>query len=139
MNGLRTYLATLLLCLGSALPAAETVTPSDDSLMLAACRGRYTALLEHAWLMQHNVEAVRMRRDLFAAMQAALLHDAPERFRLERHLLSFRIEQKRAAAHLLTTARFGTDDRRAHHALGRITQQLRQCDRLVIGLASFGA
>ncbi|MGP6086610.1 hypothetical protein [Antarctobacter jejuensis] len=136
---MRRYLATLLLFLGSALPAAENAAPSDEALMLSACRGRYTALLEHAWLMQDNIEAVRMRRDLFAAMQTALLRDAPEQFRMERALLSFRIAQKRVAANLLNTARFHTDQRRARYALGQITQQLKQCDRLVIGLAPLGA
>ncbi len=138
MNGLRTNLATLFLLLGSALSAAETVTPSDEALMLSACRGRYSALLEHAWLMQGNIEAVRMRRNLFAAMQTALLLDAPDRVRLERKLLSFRIAQKRAAANLLNTARFNADKRRAGYALGQITQKLRQCDRVVIGLAPLG-
>ena len=109
MNGLRTYLATLLLAFGSALQAADTASPSDEALMLAACQARYTAVLEHAWLMQGDTEAAAMRRDLFAAMLEAALHDAPDQHRIKRHLISFRISQKHAASGLLDTARFGTD------------------------------
>lgn len=139
MNGLRTYFATLLLAFGSALQAADTASPSDEALMLAACQARYTAVLEHAWLMQGDTEAAAMRRDLFAAMLEAALHDAPDQHRIKRHLISFRISQKHAASGLLDTARFGTDRRRSRIALGMISQQLSACDRLVIGRMLLGA
>lgn len=139
MNGLRTNLATLVLFLGSAVLADETPSPSEEALTLAACRARYTAVLEHAWLMQDNVEAARMRRDLFAAMLDAVINAAPDRRQIERQLLTFRIRQKRAATDLLMTARFGTDDRRARFALNQIKRQLTLCDRLVIGVPGFGA
>lgn len=138
MNGLRTYLAALLLAFGSALHAANTASPSEEALTLAACQARYTAVLEHAWLMHGDTEAAAMRRDLFAAMLAAL-HDAPDRHRVKRQLISFRIAQKHAASGLLDTARFGTDPRRSRIALGVISQQLSACDRLVIGRIPLGA
>ncbi|WP_167647249.1 hypothetical protein [Mameliella alba] len=139
MNGLRTYLAALLLAFGSALHAANTASPSEEALTLAACQARYTAVLEHAWLMHGDTEAAAMRRDLFAAMLAAALHDAPDQNQIKRQLISFRIAQKHAASGLLDTARFGTDPRRSRIALGVISQQLSACDRLVIGRIPPGA
>ena len=139
MNGLRRYLATLLLTFGSALQAAGTATPSDEALTLAACQARYTAVLEHAWLMQGDIEAAEMRRDLFAAMLGALMRAAPNRHSLERQLMTHRITQKHAAGALLETARFGTDPRRMRIALGLATRQLAACDRLLIGRMPLGA
>ncbi|MBY6116272.1 hypothetical protein KUW09_19450 [Mameliella alba] len=101
--------------------------------MLAACQARYTAVLEHAWLMQGDTEAAAMRRDFFAAMQSALTRNIPHRHDIERQLLTFRIAQKHAASDLLTTARFGSDARRARIALSLVSRQLAECDWLVIG------
>lgn len=139
MKRLRSSLATLLLSFGSALHAANAVTPSDEALMLATCQARYTAVLEHTWLMRGDPAAARMRRDLFAAMLDATVRNAPDTSQLEHKLLLHKISQKRAASALLNTAWFGTDPRRSRIALGLITGHLASCDNVLIGRAPIGA
>jgi len=139
MNSLHRYVLLGLVCLAPVPPAKAEPAPSDEAMTLAACRGRYTAVLEHAWLMNDNIEAARMRRDLFAAMLDAQTRPDPNRHQLERQLLSQRITQKQAMSHLLNNARFASDPRRAQHALKLVSQRLATCDRLVVGRAAFGA
>ena len=139
MNGTGTLFALCLLCLAPPLPAAADSPPSAEAVALAACRGRYTAALEDAWLVGINVEAIRMRRDLFAAMLDALTGDTAATASMNRHLLSQRIAQKNAAARLLDAARFGADPRRARHARILIAQQLATCDGLLLDRTRIGA
>lgn len=138
MNALRTLLV-LILSWAAAPLVADAPRPTEEALTLATCHGRYAAVLEHAWLMQDNIEAARLRRDLFAAMLEALTRDASDGPALEGALLNFRLTEKQATAHLLTTARFGTDPRRARMAAGLLGRQLDACDRLVMGRLALGS
>ncbi|SMX43552.1 hypothetical protein [Maliponia aquimaris] len=139
MNALRTLLV-LILSWAACPGVADAPQPTDEALTLAACHGRYSAVLEHAWLMQDDTEvAARLRRDLFAAMLDALTRDGSDGPALEGALLNFRLTEKQATIHLLTTARFGTDPRRARHAATLLGRQLDACDRLVMRRLALGS
>jgi hypothetical protein len=132
MNGFARYIALLVVCMASAPLTAARAGSSDQAMDLTACRARYTAVLEHSWLVGGNTDAMRMRRDMFAALVDALTPDATQGTELERRLLHFRVQQKHVAAQLLTTARFGTDPRRARYALSTIVRQMQACDRMLM-------
>lgn len=74
-----------------------------------------------------------MRRDIVTGMLDALTASVIDTPEIRRHLLSQRIQDKQMITSLLTTARFGTDPRRARLARTMLAQQLSTCDGLLIG------
>ncbi len=72
---------------------------------MAGCAGRYSAEVEHAWLMQDTRSAtVEKQRENFVA-----LLDAMTTRTARQELLHHRIDAKHAQANLLKLATFGTN------------------------------
>ena len=118
MSVLRTLLAVLI-----ALPLpgqAHENTPAAD---FAKCAGRYSAELEHAWLIQdeHQDELERRRLTFIDLLNASTPPDQ------RGHVLNLRIEAKVAHASLLTQATFSQDRNRADWAVCRARYEIAHC------------
>lgn len=89
------------------LPALAA--PSDLTISMAGCVGRFSAELEHAWLMRDAQSAVLedQRAEFLAILEAITSPDA------KTAIMAHRIEAKNAHAQLLSVATFGSDVRRS--------------------------
>lgn len=112
----------------ASLLAVPVRAGEDLPRVFANCAGQYSAMMEHAWLMQDP------RADEFAGRRASFLSlleataDATDPLALSR-----RIEAKAAQASLLREAAFGTDADRAKWASHRAEAQLATCKLLLLG------
>lgn len=89
----------------------------------AVCAGRYSAEMEHAWLMHDRDTAeVTHRRQQFVDLVAAFV--APED---RRESLAYRINAKLAHARLLTQATFSQDEGQSVWAKKRARFQIAMC------------
>ena len=128
MSALRTILvaaaATLTALPGGALP----LTASERALAFAACAGRYSAEMEHLWLVAPADSAVpAARRDTFLGLLDAVVTDAMARG-LPPHLpLATRIEEKAAQAALLQRAAFHLDPVAADAARAAAERRIAAC------------
>lgn len=125
MGRMKTILITLCISLGGggAASAAE-----DVSKLFAACAGRYSAEIEHAWLVGTvETAAFETRRSEFVTLVEAT---APPKG--ARHLLNHRIEAKFAQAKLLSLAMQQNDRRRARLARQLATAHLKACALLLL-------
>jgi len=107
MSGLK----SLALCgLVSGLFGLPTLAASSDlTISMAGCAGRFSAELEHAWLMRDaQSAALEDQRAEFLAILDAIT--SPE---TKAAVLAHRIETKKAHAELLSLATFGSDVRRS--------------------------
>jgi len=103
MSGLKTFLVLLIV-----LPMPGRAAEDPLVSVFAACAGRFSAELEHAWLMQDE-RAFEFEHRL--AQFIDLLNATVPRDR-QRHALYLRIEAKMAHAQLLSQASFsGNADR----------------------------
>lgn len=120
MGGLRT-IALILSLLSGGQPARA----ADDPLrLLAGCAGRYSATVEHLWLVDGRAaDAARVRRDVFVGMVAAF--PAPQ----AAMALHWRVETKAAHRALLDRGLFGPDAGAARRA----ADWLAFCDSLLPG------
>ncbi len=139
MTDLRSTLLGAALVTFSALPpatasATEVAAPSEYALTLATCHGRYSALLEASWLSGHMTEAVRLRRDLLAAMSNALVAAETMPRPLWLALLNHRVSVKSQTKTLLSTAEFSADPRRKRLATAQVHRLITACDGFLIGL-----
>ena len=103
--------------------SAFAQTPATDPLYLfATCTGRFSALIEHQWLLSDPAsdQTDHLRRDMIDLMEAAL-PDTPDP-----RVMQWRLEAKVAAATLLQRADFGPT--KAQQATAR-----RQFDALIGG------
>lgn len=123
MGVLKTLLCLGLLVASAALPArAQPEIASDRALLFAACAGRYSATMEHAWLMGQDGAEARDRRAVFVDLLEALQPQAVAQGLTGPALLQARIAAKAAQARLLNLASFHTEpgqQRRAHAAARR--------------------
>ncbi|WP_281995606.1 hypothetical protein [Ruegeria faecimaris] len=118
MSSLKTFLV-LLLILPKQSPAA------DDPLMssFAACAGRFSAELEHAWLMNDDrTDQIAHRRAQFIDLLNTTVPDDQRR-----HALHLRIDAKMAHAKLLSAARFSHDADRSKWAVRRARAEIDYC------------
>ncbi len=109
----------LLLFLPMPSPAA------DDPLVssFAACAGRFSAELEHAWLMNDDrIDEIAHRRAQFIDFLGAMVPDDQRR-----HALHLRIDAKVAHAQLLTAASFSGDADRSRWAMLRAKSEIDYC------------
>lgn len=121
--------ALLAACLLPAGLAAQDVSLQD----LAACEARYTAVVQHGWLMQEETTgAAALRRALFAAMAAALAEPAAGAPAPARAALAPKLAERRAMVSLLDASRFAPDARRRAIARGLVARRLRACDGLIL-------
>lgn len=95
----------------------------------AECAGRFSAEMEHAWLMNDPAA------DHFAANRASFVDLATASMGPDqgRAVLSHRIDVKLAHAALLQQATFGTSRARAQSAKNMAARQLTACKSLLLG------
>ena len=135
MGGLRTHILGALMALTLPLTGAAALPadPVEQARVFASCLGRFSAEMEHDWLMGGDGEAARKERRLFESLLDAVLPDASRGGLGGARLLHMRIEAKHAQARLLQAAQFQDDPRRAERA-GRVAlRHVSQCRALVLG------
>lgn len=109
-------------------PVTGNATEQAWAPVFASCAGRYSAELEHAWLMQDDraTQIADHRRHFIDLIDAT----AP-RAQL-RDLLNVRIDAKLAHATLLSLATFSKDEDRALWALRRARSELAHCSGMLL-------
>lgn len=126
MGKMKTLAASSLLSLTMSVSAAAQDT---IAMTFAGCVGRFSAQMEHAWLMgSETAEDHQSQRHLFLT-----LLDATAGAEVPRDLLAHRIAHKRAQSILLTQASFGVDARRKKAAERQAMRHLNACKSLVLG------
>ncbi|WGW03290.1 hypothetical protein [Tropicibacter oceani] len=133
MGGLKTYVLGLIFWAVAGVGQAMPLEIGDQARSFAACLGRYSATMEHEWLMGRDGALAQDRRRLFESLLDAVTHDARTAGLTGAHLLHIRIEAKFAQARLLQTASLGQDARRARYAQSRASQLIGTCQAMVLG------
>ena len=128
MCGMRIILRAGLLAV--FLPSGAVAGQQDDLVStFATCTGRFSALMEHQWLMSDpRADETQARR---AAMVALLESVTPMAER--RQALARRIDAKFALAGLLTRVDFNRDPADAAWAAQRVEVEIAHCDALMLG------
>ena len=122
--------ATLAASPGGALP----LTASERALAFAACAGRYSAEMEHDWLLHPTDSPVaEARRDAFLALLDAIAPDAVADGVPPHLLMATRIEEKAAQAALLQRAAFHMDPLAAGAALTAAERRIAACGAWLLG------
>lgn len=125
MSDLKT-LAVLLFASSSS--AAISAPHGDLSRTFAECVGRFSAQMEHAWLMaEPTAETLEDRRSVFLS-----LLDATQAVESKKVYLQYRIAAKHAHARLLSHADFHTDARRQRLARRLAQAQISSCSQLLL-------
>ncbi|WP_407492552.1 hypothetical protein [Pseudooceanicola sp. MF1-13] len=114
---------------GRADPGHSPDTLSNPVMTFATCAGRYSAEVEHRWLMGRDADqASKQRRAMVDLVDAVRLPDQGPL------ILALRIEAKMAQAALLQRAEFNPDPAIADRALRLAQSSLRHCSRLLPGV-----
>ncbi|WP_082181907.1 hypothetical protein [Aestuariivita boseongensis] len=121
-------LKTLLMAGLAATTPLPVWATSDIHYVFAGCVGRFSAEMEHAWLLE-NGEADRLRDKRHSFLS---LMEASMPVEKARAVLSYRIDNKMAHAALLTTASFDQDARRAQSARAAAQAYRNNCERLLL-------
>lgn len=125
MSGLKTIVAAIVTVSTLAHPVQAARSLHH---VFADCAGRFSAEVEHAWLIQNSQsDLLAYQREAFIALVEATGGDR------EGHSLNLRIEAKAAQAALLSEARFGTDADRAEWARRRAAMEIATCRLLLLG------
>ena len=125
VSGIKTILGAVALVVISGPPLQARGALAD---MFAQCAGRYSAEMEHAWLMGgSDAEVLGAQRGRFVTLLDATV--APTEAGTA---LSVRIEAKLAHASLLTLATFNTDTRRADVARATAHRHLQTCAGMLL-------
>ena len=123
MSSLKAILILLVLL---PLPARATGDPLVSAF--ASCAGRFSAELEHAWLMQDaRTDEIAHRRDAFIDLLNATVPD--DRWQKALHL---RIDAKVAHAQLLSAAAFSRDADRIRWAARRAKFEIDYCNGFLL-------
>ncbi|WP_171133414.1 MULTISPECIES: hypothetical protein [unclassified Ruegeria] len=127
MISLRTVLVSSLVCLCAS---AGMLRAQDDLVKsFASCAGRYSAEMEHAWLINDpKAEDLELRRSGFVELLEATTTAANAQF-----VLHHRINTKHAHARLLQTASFHSDTDESVTARKLALRLLEQCELLILG------
>ncbi|MEX0339551.1 MAG: hypothetical protein AB3N11_10975 [Arenibacterium sp.] len=125
MSGLRTSALLCVVLLVLARPAAA----SDEIYnVFAGCAGRFSAEMEHAWLMgDAAADEYESQRHTFISLTEAAIPAEKTRA-----VLHHRLDHKLAHASLLTIATFGQDDRRARAARSAAKAYRQACEQLLL-------
>lgn len=112
------------------LPFAAPAAPKDDLVTtFATCAGRFSALMEHQWLMGlDGADRTRARREQMIALLESVMPQGAGR-----RVLARRIQAKFALSRLLGRVEFGTDPRDSAWAAQRVAVQISACDSLLLG------
>lgn len=112
----------LSIACGAPLAAQEL------SQVFAACAGRYSAEMEHAWLLDTaRADALQDRRDAFVQLTEA--SGSPSS---AAHLLNLRIQAKYAQARLLNAASFARTPAQAGRAQRLALVHLHTCEKMLL-------
>ena len=126
MSRMKTFICAGTLSLLGAFPAWSLNSITD---VFAGCAGRYSAEMEHAWLMGADTAAhFADQRLAFVGLVEATKSDGEGRAILHR-----RIEAKQAHARLLQIATFHEDKRSAQMARNTAMAHLSSCGKLLLG------
>lgn len=118
MSVLKTLLIALLV-----LPTMGRAKEQPLASAFASCAGRFSAELEHAWLMQDaRTDEIAQRRAQFIALVSATVPEDRQR-----NALHLRIDAKVAHARLLTTAAFSSDEDQSLWAVRRAKAEIDNC------------
>ncbi len=125
MSGLRRSLAAgaVAAMISAGAQAAEPLFET-----FAACAGRFSAQLEHAWLMGEGdfSETSHRRAQFVNLVDAATTHDQ------KRRALEVRIDAKMAHAQVLTRATFSISPEQQVWAARRAASNLQICTDLLL-------
>lgn len=125
MSSLKTLVLAIALSTVSNLPAAAQ---DDLSSIFATCVGRFSAQVEHAWLIgDPATDAYEHQRRTFLSLLDATAASTGMADRLHH-----RIEAKYAHARLLSHADFHDDPRRKRLARRLAEARLTACNRLLL-------
>jgi hypothetical protein len=107
MSVLRTISVAIAVTLAAGPGGTFPLTASERALAFAACAGRYSAEVEHRWLLAPTESAEpEARRDAFVALLDAVMDDALARGLPPHMAMATRIEEKAVQAALLQRAAF---------------------------------
>ena len=134
MSVLRTIMVALAATLAAAPGGALPLSASERALAFAACAGRYSAEVEHDWLLAPaEGPAAEARRDGFLALLDAVVPDAVHDG-MPTHLpMATRIEEKAAQAALLQRAAFHLDPLAADAARAAAERRIADCGTWLLG------
>ncbi len=128
MSVLRTLLLTLAATLAVTPVGAFPVSSSERALTFAACAGRYSAEVEHVWLLRPaESPQSEAKRDAFLALLEAVEPDARDDGLPPHLLMATRVEEKAAQAALLRRAAFHPDPLAAEAALSAAQSRFAAC------------
>jgi hypothetical protein len=134
MSALRTITVALAATLAAAPGGALPLSSAERALAFAACAGRYSAEMEHGWLLHPaDSPAAEARRDAFLALLDAVAPDALDDGVPPHLLMATRIEEKAAQAALLQRAAFHTDPLAAGAAHGAAARRIATCGAWLLG------
>ena len=134
MSALRTISVALAATLAAAPGGALPLSASERALAFAACAGRYSAEVEHDWLLRPaDSPAAEARRDAFLALLDAVAPDAIDDGVPPHLLMATRIEEKAAQAALLQRAAFHVDPLAADAALTAAVRRIAACGSWLLG------
>ncbi|MEM8654171.1 MAG: hypothetical protein AAGF36_05460 [Pseudomonadota bacterium] len=121
----------ILLAAATVTVASQGLASDKDTIAyaFAACAGRFSAEMEHAWLMNDPAtDSIAQERSAFVHLTDAALPPGQGRA-----ILHHRIEVKLAHAALLQQASFATHPGRARKAHRTADTHLATCRRLLLG------
>ncbi len=120
-----------MIAAGAVICGMSGAAPAHDDLAytFAECAGRFSAEMEHAWLMNDpGASDIAADRSSFVMLTSATM--APND---GRSILSHRIDVKLAHAALLQQATFGTTPARARSAQKVAQRHIATCRTLLLG------
>ena len=123
-------LAALAL-LASQAGAAMPHDPAAQARAFATCLGRYSAVMEHGWLIGGDSSVAATRRETFEDLLNAILPVARDHGFAGSQVWQYRLGAKQAQARLLQMAYFNSDPARATRARTLAMRQVRTCDMLI--------
>ena len=120
MSSLKTFVFSSVLI---GLSATAGMAQTNFATTMAQCAGRYSAEVEHAWLMSDpESEVLSQQMENFSSiLEAVIPADAG------REMLVHRVDAKAAHAKLLSEATFGTDKARAAWAKKQAIHYRKAC------------
>ncbi|MEL6913119.1 MAG: hypothetical protein AAFP13_01330 [Pseudomonadota bacterium] len=117
---------TILLSL-ALLGPMQAAAMEPLHLLFAGCVGRYSAVIEHSWLVGEDPGEEQAHRLTFLS-----LYEATVPAGAARDALHHRVASKMAQASLLTVATFHDDPARAAAARRAATAQIGACSRMLL-------
>ena len=125
------HILAALALTASQAGAAMPHDPAAQARAFATCLGRYSAVMEHGWLIGDDSTFAASRRAAFEDLLNAILPVARDHGFAGAQVWQYRIGAKQAQARLLQLAFFNGDAARATRARTLAMRQVRTCDMLI--------